>query len=374
MLFPAYSYGWGREGHEIVGRLAYEHLSPRAKAGVDRILGTITPEQAAVWMDEQRSDHRFDYMKPWHYINIDTGKDYQASTDENIANKIIEVTRELGHRHTICAEQVQRDLMILFHLMGDMYQPLHCGYESDLGGNRVKVTYNGKKTNLHKVWDSDIIEAEGIDINQVSDELKRILASDIIPDVIKEFSLPTKVERMIGGNRNVLSNVYSFGSDSIITHTYVQRAKPVIKSQLALAALNLKALLEYLFAGDGSDASTALTSRSGTTAAGDSANKKQGTTLTPEEAAQHVGEIVTVCGKVFGTKYTGGTGPTFINMGAPYPQSHLTVVIFGKDRSRFPYKPEKELDDKTICVTGTVKEYKGKAEIIVSESTQIIQP
>jgi micrococcal nuclease len=48
-----------------------------------------------------------------------------------------------------------------------------------------------------------------------------------------------------------------------------------------------------------------------------------------------------------------------------------TIVIFKKDRDAFSYAPEEFLDGKDICVKGRVKEYKGKAEIIVNSADQI---
>ncbi|CAI7756176.1 unnamed protein product, partial [Closterium sp. NIES-54] len=48
-------------------------------------------------------------------------------------------------------------LMFLAHFAGDIHQPLHVGFTSDLGGNRVHVTWFKRKTNLHAVWDSFII-------------------------------------------------------------------------------------------------------------------------------------------------------------------------------------------------------------------------
>ena len=63
---------------------------------------------------------------------------------------------------------------------------------------------------------------------------------------------------------------------------------------------------------------------------------------------------------------------TFINLGAPYPNSLLTLVIFAKDRSNFKEAPEAMYADKSICVNGELKEYNGKPEMIVSSPDQII--
>ena len=85
-------------------------------------------------------------------------------------------------------------------------------------------------------------------------------------------------------------------------------------------------------------------------------------TLDPAEAANHVGEEVTVCGEVTGAKYSRHRNrkPTFIDFGPPHPNQHFTALIRGEYRDKFDYVPE-SLFGKTVCVSGTITEYKGKA-------------
>lgn len=79
---------------------------------------------------------------------------------------------------------------------------------------------------------------------------------------------------------------------------------------------------------------------------------------------------MTVCSKVYGTKSLEKV--TFIDLGAKYPNSLLTVVIFAKDRDNFKQQPDLMYSGKNICVTGVVKEYRGKPEIIVTSPDQIV--
>lgn len=88
-----------------------------------------------------------------------------------------------------------------------------------------------------------------------------------------------------------------------------------------------------------------------------------------ETASSHYGQKVTVCSKVYGTKALEKL--TFLNLGGKYPNSLLTVVIFTKDKANFKTPPEDLYADKNICVTGVVKEYNSKPEIIVTSPDQI---
>lgn len=98
------------------------------------------------------------------------------------------------------------------------------------------------------------------------------------------------------------------------------------------------------------------------------------TVINIDSLENHVGEKITVCNKVYGTKFLNQANkqPTFLNIGAAYPDNPLTVVIFGDDRKNFKEPPEVMYDEKEICVTGEIKEFKGKREIIVDSPDEIV--
>jgi hypothetical protein len=56
--------------------------------------------------------------------------------------------------------------------------------------------------------------------------------------------------------------------------------------------------------------------------------------LTPDEAASHVGETATVCGTIASTTYAAQDPmvPTFLDIGKPYPNQSFSAIIFGNDR------------------------------------------
>lgn len=92
------------------------------------------------------------------------------------------------------------------------------------------------------------------------------------------------------------------------------------------------------------------------------------------DAADHVGERATVRGRVAGTRYAQDVDgqPTFLNLGRDYPDpERVTVVVWGKDRGRFPGPPETVYAGRTICATGTLELYEGVPELEISASTQI---
>jgi DNA/RNA endonuclease YhcR with UshA esterase domain len=96
--------------------------------------------------------------------------------------------------------------------------------------------------------------------------------------------------------------------------------------------------------------------------------------ISPADAASHVGETATVCGLVASAKYAANSRvqPTFLDMGPPYPNEAFTAVIFGPDRAKFG-EPETTLSGKRICITGQVRDYRGRPEIIVSDPSQLTE-
>jgi hypothetical protein len=97
-------------------------------------------------------------------------------------------------------------------------------------------------------------------------------------------------------------------------------------------------------------------------------------TLSPEDAARHIGETATVCGVVASAEYEANeqNQPTLLDLGKPYPNAIFTAVIYGGNRAKFG-TPEVSLRGKRICVTGQISDYQGKPEIVLTEPSQLTQ-
>jgi len=91
------------------------------------------------------------------------------------------------------------------------------------------------------------------------------------------------------------------------------------------------------------------------------------------DAGSHVGERVIVEGRVASAAFLSHLRgePTFLNLDRPYPNQPFTVVIWGQYRSGFARAPHELFRDETIRVTGTVKLYRDRPQIEVTEADQI---
>jgi DNA/RNA endonuclease YhcR with UshA esterase domain len=92
-------------------------------------------------------------------------------------------------------------------------------------------------------------------------------------------------------------------------------------------------------------------------------------TIQPSDAQAHVGQTVTVEGSVSEVHAAASGRATFLDIGGRYPNSVFTAVIFAKDASKFPNVDS--LTGKTVDITGAVRLYRGKPEIILNDPAQI---
>lgn len=237
-LLPLLSSSMGAIGHKIIASIAYNILNQSTRDSIQKYLGNMNFEEASIWMDEIRGDKTYDYMKPWHYINIEKDKTYVKNNEKNIINQIEESILYIKS-NSKKKEQINFHIKVLFHLIGDIHQPLHCGYEADKGGNLVYLKFIGKNTNLHKVWDSELINETKINLN---DCLKIMNKMTLIEK--KNIASSNKLLWM-QESIDLLPEVYNFKES--IEINYVNKNKNILEKQIIKAGIRLAFVFTELF-------------------------------------------------------------------------------------------------------------------------------
>lgn len=160
---PAVSLAWGVLGHRIIGEIADQYLTTKARAEIRKILGNETMALSANWADFIKSDSTYDYLSPWHYINLDSGMTrneilsyLKTDTVTDVYTRINFLVSELKKKN-LSIDKKRMYLRLLIHFVGDVHQPMHIGRRKDQGGNRVRVNWFNTPTNLHAVWDEYLI-------------------------------------------------------------------------------------------------------------------------------------------------------------------------------------------------------------------------
>jgi hypothetical protein len=156
---PLSASAWGTKGHRVVASIGEDRLTPEARREVTNLLdpGT-TLADISTWADEVRSGRP--NSGPWHYVNIPRGASgYNAQRDcgRGCVVSAIEQSLRLLQDPTKGKAIRQEALKWVVHLVADLHQPLHA-ITDDRGGNDVPVRFFGLPSNLHRVWDSEIID------------------------------------------------------------------------------------------------------------------------------------------------------------------------------------------------------------------------
>lgn len=239
LLGSSQMFAWGNRGHKIVAEVAFNYLDETTKKNVLQYLDGMTLDEAANWMDAIKSDHANDHMKKYHYINIEKGGT-TAPDGDNIVTVLTATLKELDNKQNLSHDEIKQKILFLFHLIGDLHQPLHVGYGSDKGGNTVQLNFLGSYgTNLHSTWDSGIIEYRNTTLADVLNSKK------YSP---QELEAVQKID-VIGWtkqSRNYLKEAYTVKNNKA-DDRYVDSVYPIIKTQLLDAGIRLASVLEHYF-------------------------------------------------------------------------------------------------------------------------------
>ena len=184
LLISSPALAWGDLGHEVTALIAYQRLTPTAKAKLDQLLASdhdpLTPPDIAsraTWADKYRNSHR--ETAAWHFVDIEidhpdlsaacfgfpkipTGTPAsQGPANDCVVDKIGEFATELRNPATPPAERLLA-LKFLIHFVGDLHQPLHASDHNDRGGNCIGLNPPVRPSNnLHAYWDTAVVEALG---------------------------------------------------------------------------------------------------------------------------------------------------------------------------------------------------------------------
>jgi hypothetical protein len=164
LAVPTRTQAWGMLGHRVVGGVAEYYLTPKARAAIKQLLGNESVAMAANWADFVKSDRNYDYLGAWHYINLPAGMtqqklfDYlEKDTSTDVYTKLNFIIRQLKAKKSPKSTQALY-LKLLIHLVGDLHQPMHAARPEDRGGNAMKLYWFNTTTNLHRLWDEQLVE------------------------------------------------------------------------------------------------------------------------------------------------------------------------------------------------------------------------
>lgn len=172
MIGPG-AQGWSKEGHIMTCQIAQSLLGSEASEAIRNLLPVnVDGDLSALctWPDQIRHWHKYQWTSPLHFIDTPDEKctfnyqrdchDPHGQEDMCVAGAITNFTSQLMHYREGSGDRrynMSEALLFLSHFMGDIHQPMHIGFTSDKGGNTINLRWYRHKSNLHHVWDREIV-------------------------------------------------------------------------------------------------------------------------------------------------------------------------------------------------------------------------
>jgi hypothetical protein len=242
VAFVCQSFGWGPTGHRVTGMIASNHLNKKAKKKIETLLGQESLAMVSTWMDEVRSDSTYDYATDFHWVTVETGQTYDEAKKNPNGDVIMTIERliiELKSGKLDRMREIQ-NLKFLVHLIGDIHQPLHVGCCGDQGGNKVQVKWFGGNSNLHRVWDSDIIDGTKLSYSELAQSLGT-------PDEGTVKSLQSgSIREWADEQMSYRKQVYDIGNGNL-GYEYSYKNLPLVRERLLTAGVRLAGVLNDIY-------------------------------------------------------------------------------------------------------------------------------
>ena len=238
------SLRWNATGHRTVGEIAENYLKSSTKRKIKKLLNGKSLAFVSTYADEIKSDNRYNDFYTWHYVNMPLDSNYEESEKNpkgDLSTGIAHCIKVIKDENSSNANKVFY-LKLLVHFIGDLHQPMHVGLAEDKGGNDFKLKWFYKNTNLHRVWDSEMINGYNMSYTELAknadiltkDQVKAIQRGTVTDWVNETHQLTKKVYASVSEGEN-LRYLYSY--DHFKT----------VRSQLQIAGIRLAKVLNDLF-------------------------------------------------------------------------------------------------------------------------------
>ena len=296
---PIPASAWNIPGHMLSGAIAYQVLQQENPPTIEKVKavlekhpwyanqwqarlqdvpvadhGLVLFMQAARWADDIRIKDKQHQNRPrWHYINLPFKPEGQPASVQTREPEPVNILTALAENESVVknesdAERKAIALAWLFHLVGDIHQPLHTAQlftveypQGDRGGNEicVRVTQAGQPMDLHRFWDGVITSSSNLTRlrNEATalrnrqefqrSQLTELASTDFESWAKESFEIATKIAYRNGGRigipRGGNMDCTMVAAAPVLPVGYVVSASRIADRRMILAGYRLADLL-----------------------------------------------------------------------------------------------------------------------------------
>ena len=255
LLNATNAFAWGAKGHDVVAAIAEQHLTPKAKRKINKLLDGRSIVYYSSWMDNIQNspywENGYNKTKTWHYANVDKGLTYQTmqkNESGDVVNGLEFLTKQMTENYDNLTDSMRVDyLKMIVHMVGDLHCPMHAGRLSDRGGNGTRVSWFRSETSLHSVWDSKMIDsARKWSYSEWVEQLDR--ADRKYRKEISEGSYEDWFTETVEGAAQIYNYVES-STERVpeLSYQFVYDFSPLLEEQLMNAGYRLAYVLNTIF-------------------------------------------------------------------------------------------------------------------------------
>ncbi|MBV1879487.1 MAG: S1/P1 nuclease [Pseudomonadales bacterium] len=242
-------FAWGQTGHRITANIAERNLSQSAKQAIAGLIPNESLAEMSTYADEMRSNPGYFWQttaSPWHYVTVPEGKAYQSAPAQGDAVTALVLFRRILQDDQAAEVDKRRALRFIIHIVADLHQPLHVGNGRDRGGNKRPVKFMGSGSNLHRVWDSDVIESKKLSFSEWSSWLGPKIT-------VAEAAQWRQTNPLvwIAESQKIRGLIYAelaASKTSSLSWDYIYFSMPIIKKRLQQAGIRISSYLNELYA------------------------------------------------------------------------------------------------------------------------------
>ena len=249
ICLPSPAAAWGQLGHRVIGEIAGERISGKTRAELELILGEEDLAEASTWSDEQRSNPATFWQREagaYHYVTVPEGQTYAEVSPPEEGDALTALDRFAATVRDPNASREDKALALKFiiHIVGDVHQPLHTGNGDDRGGNDVRVRWFGNETNLHSVWDTQMIEGKSLSYTEYATWLDRQIEP---ADTIAWWEANPQV--WIGESTQIRDTIYPAAGQEMPSLSYDYQFEHLATAEMRMqqGGVRLAAYLDWLF-------------------------------------------------------------------------------------------------------------------------------